>query len=388
MNTRLKAIILMLTVVVITAAFSGYVAFSDDQASLDNSMQRELALVEKLMEKSMQDQLLKASARAAIIANLPTVQQALRARDRDKLVSELLATLTIQREQFGVRDADFHLPPATSFLSLFKLDEPPGEDLSEFRHMVVATNQQGSRHEGISIGRSGISLRGVAPVADSEGHIGSFEIGVDFSAVTRLVKDTTGFEAAVLVARKPMQEIATLTPAPEDYRIFGEYQMVVSTNWAFMKPLLSREKLSTIRKSTQDVRIVDGETFGGVMVPFRDAKGKVIGSLIAARSFDYYVKQRNWAMVRSAAVALLQVLMLAGMVLIILNGMLLRPLAALTRMLDDAPEEMPGERRNLLQRRDEIGKLARHMKQSASEQDGKSPPPAATLDSGEAHFDD
>lgn len=387
MNTRLKAMTLMLTVVVITAALSGYVAFSGDQAALDDSMHRELLLVEKLAEKSILDQLTKASARAAIISNLPNVQQALRARDREKLVSDLLPTLLIQREQFGIREAQFHLPPATSFLRMFALEEPPGEDLTSFRHMVVATNQQQSPHDGISIGRQGISLRGVHPIADSEGHIGSFEIGIDFSSVTRLVKDTSGFEAAVLVDRQLMRDIATLTPAPEDYKIFGDYQMVVATNWTFLKPLLSLEKLKRVRKPTQETTIVGGEAFGGVIVPLRDATGRVIGSLVAARSFEHYEKQLNWALVRSVAVAALQVLLLTGVVLVILNGMLLRPLAALTRMIDGAPEEIPGERINLLQRDDEIGTLARHL-QLDTPQSEDPPRRLGSSSSGEAQFDE
>lgn len=387
MNTRLKATILMLTVVVVTAGLSGYIAFSDDQAALDYSMHRELNLVEKLAEKAIGDQLTKASGRAAIISNLPSVQQAFRAGDRDKLLAELQATLMIQREQFGVREADFHLPPATSFLRVFDPDESAGEDLSGFRHMVVATNKQQSPHEGISIGRRGMSLRGVYPIADSQGHIGSFELGIDFGTVIRIVKDTTGFEAAVLVERKLMQDIATQIPSPEDYKIVGDYQMVVATNWAFIKPLLSRQALRGIRKPSQDTRILDGETYGGVIVPLRDAAGRVIGSLVASRSFDHYVKHRNWALVRSVAVAVLQVLLLTGVVLIILNGMLLRPLGALTRMIDGAPEEIPGERNNLLQRRDEIGTLARHLKLDFPEKDDTPPRPGST-DSGEAQFSD
>lgn len=387
MNTRLKAMLLMLTVVIGTAALSGYIAFSDDQAALDYSMHRELMLVEKLAEKAIVDQLTKASGRAAIISNLPSVQQALRAGDRDKLLNELQAMLIIQREQFGVRDADFHLPPAVSFLRVFDPDEPAGEDLSSFRHMVVATNQQQSHHEGISIGRKGMSLRGVYPIADSQGHIGSFELGIDFGTVIRIVKDTTGFEAAVLVERQLMQDIATQVPSPEDYKLVGDYQMVVATNWDFIKPLLSPQALRGIRKPSQDTRIMDGETFGGVIVPLRDAEGRVIGSLVASRSFEHYAKHRNWALVRSVAVAVLQVLLLTGVVLIILNGMLLRPLTALTRMIDGAPEEIPGERSNLLQRRDEIGALARHLKLEPPQNDDKSPRPGAS-DSSEAQFND
>lgn len=361
MNTKLKAMILMLAVVVSTAALSGYIAFSDDQAALESSMRRELTLVEKLAGEIMDEQLAKATARAALIGTMPSVQKALRARDRDQLIQQLRAPLMIQREQFGVREAQFHLPPATSFLRLLKLDEPPGEDLSSFRPMVVATNQQQVAQQGVSIGRRGVSLRGIYPIADSEGHIGSFEIGMDFSTVIRTIKDTTGFEAAILVDRQLMREIATQAPSPEEYKLIGDYQMVVATNWSFIKPLISFDKLKTVRKPWQDTKVVGGESFGGVAIPLRDHTGKVIGNLVAARSFEHYVKQRNWAIVRSAAMAGLQVLLLAGVVLIILNGMLLRPLSALTRMIDDTPEEIPGERSDLLQRRDEIGKLAQHL---------------------------
>jgi nitrate/nitrite-specific signal transduction histidine kinase len=124
-----------------------------------------------------------------------------------------------------------------------------------------------------------------------------------------------------------------------------------------------------------------------VIVPLRDATGRVIGSLVASRSFDHYVKHRNWALVRSVAVALLQVLVLTGVVLLILNGMLLRPLAALTRIIDGAPEEIPGERNDLLQRRDEIGTLARHLKLEPPKTDDKPPRPGSS-DSGEAQFSD
>lgn len=386
MSTKLKAIILMLTVVVGTSALSAYIAFSDDQAVLDAAMQRELSLVGKMVERSSAEQLAKASARAALIASLPPVQQALRAQDRELLVRLLLTPMQLEREQYGVVDAQFHLPPATSFLRLFDLQQPPGEDLSKLRPMVVAANRQQSPQEGITIGRRGIGLRSVYPVADGDGHIGSFEIGMDFTTIVHTIKDTTGFEAAVLVERQLMRDIATLVPAPEDYKLVGDYQMLTASNWEVIKPLLPAEKLRSIRKPAQHTRVLDGEMFGTVVLPLRDSTGTVVGSLVAARSFEHYVKQRNWAMVRSAATAGLQVLLLAGVVLLIINGMVLRPLAALTRMVDGAPEALPGERQNLLQRRDEIGKLAQHLAQAAgSGREQAAQPGSGAADKESAH---
>ncbi len=387
MNTKLKAMILMLTVVVCTAALSGYLAFSANQAVLDAAMRRELTLVEKLVQTAIDSQIAKASARAALISNLPSVQQALRAQDRSQLIQQLLAPMIIQREQFGVREAQFHLPPATSFLRLFNLSEPPGEDLSSFRPMVVATNQQQQPHQGISIGRRGVSLRGIYPVADNQGHIGSFEIGTDFLDILHTIKETTDFEAAVLVDDQLMRDIATLLPRPDDDKLLGGYQMVVATNWTYIKPLLSPERLQTVRKPSQKTITIDGETFGSVVIPLKDPNGKLTGNMVVARSFEHYVKQRNWAMVRSGAMVGLQILLLAGVVLIIMNGMLLRPLGALTRLVDDTPEEIPGERNNLLQRRDEIGKLAQHLLLAASEK-GEEPLRLGSSDPGKEQLND
>lgn len=368
MNANLKAMILMLTVVVGTAALSGYLAFSANQAILDSAMQRELTLVRKLVQSTIDEQIAKASARAALISNLPSVQQAFRAQDPDQLTQQLLAPMLIQREQFGVREAQFHLPPASSFLRLFNLNEPPGEDLSSFRPLVVAANQQHQPAHGISIGRQGLSLRGVYPVADSQGHIGSFEIGMDFVDIIYTIKETSGFDAVVLADDQLMRDIATLQPRPDDDNLFGGFQVVVASNWKFIKPLLSPERLKALRKPTQTATTVDGGTFGSAVIPLKDPNGKVLGALVVARSFEHYAKQRNWAMVGSGAMAGLQVLLLAGVVLLIMNGMLLRPLAALTRMVDDTPEEIPGERSNLLTRSDEIGKLAQHLLQVSAEE--------------------
>jgi hypothetical protein len=64
MNTILKVMILMLPVVICTAALSGYLAFSANQAILDSAMQPELTLVERLVQNAIDGQIAKASARA------------------------------------------------------------------------------------------------------------------------------------------------------------------------------------------------------------------------------------------------------------------------------------------------------------------------------------
>lgn len=60
----------------------------------------------------------------------------------------------------------------------------------------------------------------------------------------------------------------------------------------------------------------------------QDYKGINIGIIVAVKNFDVYQKQMSAAIVRAIAFALLQVLVLAGIIIVMLNVMFVRPAAA------------------------------------------------------------
>src|SRR5438132_56409 len=78
---------------------------------VESSKQHELKNVATLIQSSIQDQTGKAAARASLVSSLPSIQQAFRAGDRDQLLARLVPAFQSQRDEYGVREGQFHLAP-------------------------------------------------------------------------------------------------------------------------------------------------------------------------------------------------------------------------------------------------------------------------------------
>jgi methyl-accepting chemotaxis protein len=114
---------------------------------------------------------------------LQTPKEIFAAKDRTALLAEYEPMFQVQKEKYGVDQAQFHLPPATSFLRL-QSPETFGDDLSKFRPLVVSVNREKAPKKGFAIARSGPAIFGVVPVFDvNRKHIGSFEIGIAFGSI-------------------------------------------------------------------------------------------------------------------------------------------------------------------------------------------------------------
>ena len=124
-------------------------------------------------------------ALSALVANIPLVQQKFAQGDRESLKDLLLPGYPILSKQYGVRQFQFHTPPATSFLRLHKA-EKFGDDLSSFRHTVTHTNKVKLPTRGLESGVAGLGARGMVPVFGSGDknnkaqHLGSVEFGMSF----------------------------------------------------------------------------------------------------------------------------------------------------------------------------------------------------------------
>ena len=138
----------------------------------------------------------EATARAQLIANITSIKKAFRSGVRaiegasggdqmekaaakvhwDYLFAELDKAYEIQKAQYGAVQAQFHRKPARSFYRLH-MKSKWNDDLSGFRNTVLMVNEDGKVQQGPEVGRGGLGIRGVVPVVDDEGQIGSFEFG-------------------------------------------------------------------------------------------------------------------------------------------------------------------------------------------------------------------
>jgi len=142
--------------------------------------QRELKGYVENISNGIEAETRLAEAMSALVANIPLVQKNFALGDREALKELLLPGYPILSKQYGVRQFQFHRPPATSFLRLHK-PEKFGDDLSSFRHTVTQTNKEKEATRGLESGVAGLGSRGMVPVFDSaKKHIGSVEFGMSF----------------------------------------------------------------------------------------------------------------------------------------------------------------------------------------------------------------
>ena len=143
-----------------------------------------------------------AETMSAVIANIPLVQEKFAAGDR-KLLSELFVPgFKLLSRDYGVEQFQFHTPPATSFFRAH-LPQKFGDDLSSFRHTVIATNKSQKPTRGLEGGVGGLGARGMVPVLHNDKHVGSVEFGISFGqAFFDKFKTQNGVEAGLHILDK------------------------------------------------------------------------------------------------------------------------------------------------------------------------------------------
>lgn len=361
MQLRIKVPLLITLVALITSLSLSLFFYATALQSIENNQKAELNTTVTLIQKYTEEHTKKALSRAEMVASLPSVQQAFRARDRDQLAQILLPAFVIQRDRYDVREAHFHLAPATSFLRLFYLKKY-GEDMSSFRETVLITNQKQEPQSGVEISRHGLNIRGVVPISDAQGAIGSFEVGMSFNGVLDAVKQVTGFELGVFIDNDLMTKVATGLPAPESDRVIGGLRNESSTNWSLVRSLVSPDLLRKVNDTTLKLQKIDGVDYGIALVQLLDFKGKKIGVVVAGKSFEGLTSQANAVLINAMVISLFAVIILGGTATILFNGLLMRPMIAvgncITSMaIDDVAKPID----DLASRRDEVGKIARSL---------------------------
>ncbi len=211
-----------------------------------------------------------AEALSALVANIPLVQQKFAAGDRAALKALFLPSYPVLSQQYGVRQFQFHLPPATSFFRVHK-PEKFSDDLSSFRHTVTHTNKTQKPTRGLESGVAGLGARGIVPVFNKGKHIGSVEFGMSFGQpFFDAFKKKYAVEASLYLYRN---------------KTFHRFASTVGN-----KPLLSTEKLKLALEGTPQLQYL---TIHGISHAVRaelvkDYSGKAIGVIEVAMDRSRY----------------------------------------------------------------------------------------------------
>lgn len=332
--------------------------------SLTDSVEEgQFQLMRSILETSLKRAADEALARADIIASSSIAKQAVAGKDREKLLAEFAEMFAIQKDRRGVDQVQFHLPPATSLLRLHA-PQRSGDDLTKFRPMVVVANRERVARNGFAIAATGPAIFGVAPVQSTDGqHFGSVEFGLDFGPLLNGMKAAYGLEFSLFIDEQALREFATgANPA-----VFGEQNRVGSyirfhtTNAALFKDLSADSDLAALEEPKNYNREAQGTPYGVLLVPLRDNAGNKIGIVAVARDFSPSRAAAGRSMLWLIAASIFAIVLLAGLILTVVRGFVLRPL----EVLDERMAALTtGERNALIEDGDkfspEMQRLAEH----------------------------
>lgn len=306
-------------------------------------------MMQAIAETALQDAQNRALGRAELIADMPSVRRLFAAGDRDGLLAELAPAFANQKARHGVDQAQFHLAPATSFL---RLHDPKtfGDDLMATRPMVVAANRDRQPLKGIAIARNGPGIFGVALMNDTAGkHVGSFEIGMTIAPVLANIKSVYGMDLAFLVLEQPLRQFASgVDPERlgEQNRV-GRYIRFETTNSELMAALAGPDDVAVVNEPVSYIREANGLVHGVVVIPVNNAAGTTLGLMAISSDFSGSRAAVGVTLIWQAVLGLLAILLLAGVVIVVIRGFLLRPLDILTSRFDavhtgEPLEDIPG----------------------------------------------
>ena len=292
------------------------VALSFISKGLTASEERELESAYSSVMTAIQQQGQMAVAMSGLVAELPAVQAAVAHDDRAALMELFAPGFDSLKSAYGVRQFQFHRPPATSLLRVHKL-EKYGDDLSSFRQTVVETNRSHKPIMGVEVGVAGLGIRGIAPIAYHGNHVGSVEFGMSFGQ--QFFDEYTQMQG-IKLGLYLLQE--------------GELQVFGST--IGKSPLLARDRLiATVQEGALFEESRLGDTPVAVYArQVMDYSGKPIGVLELVKNRSFFVNEIA-SLQTSMAMAGLATLLVIGWLVWLISRSVVRPLLSTVTTVDE-----------------------------------------------------
>lgn len=314
---------------------------------LQSTHEQGFVLMQKILTSVLKTAEDRASSRAELVTSMPAVRSAFLARDRPRLLAECATMYELQADRYGLDQAQFHTPPGVSFL---RLHDPSkfGDDQTGFRPMLVDVHQTHVLRKGIALTKAGPGVFSIVPINDDQGKFaGSFEIGLDFAPILKKLKDAYQIEGAVYFEEKQLRDIATNLPPEilQPKNRVGKYIRFDSTHPALMEALVTDREVDVTEAQSFE-RAYGGTTWGVQLVPIYNYTNKQLGVFALATDFGDEKRMANRVVVWELLAGLFAMVLLAGIIVVVVRGTLLSPIASLgARMaeLADGKEAAPAD---------------------------------------------
>ncbi|MEW8523762.1 MAG: methyl-accepting chemotaxis protein [Candidatus Thiodiazotropha endolucinida] len=297
-----RFVIATVLAVVIVLAITLSAAFNFMGGALHSAEENEMQEIFKTVVAGIESEGRLAKAMSALVAGIPEVQGYFASRDRAALEQLFVPGFQVLKKEYGVRQFQFHEPPAISFLRVHK-PAKFGDDLSSFRLTVVEGNKSKKVIQGLEVGVAGLGVRGLVPVSHDGQHVGTVEFGMSFgqSFFDEYSKNHE-IDMELYINRNGTMDRFATTMAGND--LVGMQQL----------------KGLGAGKHIFDKGELDGKPVAYYAASVKNYSGESIGVLVLAKDRSYFADSMSNLMMMVIGLGLLSVLLIGSMVWLISRG--------------------------------------------------------------------
>ncbi|MDA3861968.1 MAG: PAS domain-containing protein, partial [Melioribacteraceae bacterium] len=264
-----------------------------------------------------------------LLLNDKEVLQLFAWRDRGMLADHLLPIYENKlKPNFGIKQFQFHLAPATSFLRLHKVSKY-GDDLSSFRKTVIQANSSRKVVSGLEVGRGGLGMRLVYPVKFDGSYIGSMEFGTDYKEILDRIAKKHKVSFAIGVYKEVFKTAGRFENTDNDVIKDNVVYYDYSDNEA--KSHLTQVEIS----EKLEIESYKDKDFALISIPIKDYSGSEIGYVTIFKDETETLSTIS----SDILVGILVPLVLASFALLVLiltiNSKLVYPLRKLVKYIEE-----------------------------------------------------
>jgi methyl-accepting chemotaxis protein len=352
MSIRTKVILSVVASFFVIAFTVIYINHSNSIKSLEENTEQKFRNFETLFYTTTKTEANSLKMAIETIINDREVVKYFRDGERKKLENLLLPIYKNSlKPVYKIRQFQFHLPPATSFLRLHK-PQKFGDDLSAFRSTVLVSNDQKKASLGIEVGRGGPGLRAVIPVADFDGkHIGTVEFGGSLVSILKNGSELFEIDYAIGIKESVFHKARRFQGKDTDIRkdelIYYEYSSDKSRNF-----------ISKMPRVVVDRVVINGDV-ASYSFPVYDFMENVAGFITLQKNISTQLDEINHNLLIFALTMLGFMFLVSGIMVFVLNRTL-NPLNNFIEILNNLSGNQGGDltQRISVHSLDEIGQAS------------------------------
>ncbi len=302
----------------------------------------------------------RALAQAEMIGMAPAVALMVSEDNRAGLLARAGPIFTLQRKKYGLDQLNFYKPDGEAFL---RVQSPTvfGDRVDPGHSVLGAVSRRGEPQAAMEINRTGPAIFGMVPIRHEGRLLGVCSVGMQFTSLVEKLHRDFGIDAAVVMDERRLRETVVDYRAAASQDTVEGFTRTAATDWSLFRVLLRNTELEGLHEPLTFLAEAHDTDYGVAVLPLRDSTDTLIGHLVGANDLVSVGQRGRRSRVMSLAFTLCSLVLVAGVVAVVFNGMLLRPVQDLVgrmQALQNGEDPLPPEP-HLLSRADEVGDLAR-----------------------------